>query len=146
MLKVKRIYLFKERYEALSKTPLFKDMQFSRNKETIKEWAPLIAEGLKDDIAMTRINYGSDVDFESLSHQMLKILSTNKKFSIHVNHEIKSISQADDKTWDIKIYCAKSKKVISVNAKFIFIGAGGSTIHLLQKVILKIKLDMQGFR
>ena len=74
----KNISFLKKRYEALSKTPLFKDMQFSRNKETIKEWAPLIAEDLKDDIAMTRINYGSDVDFESLSHQMLKILSTNK--------------------------------------------------------------------
>ena len=115
------------------------------NKETIKEWAPLIAEDLKDDIAMTRINYGSDVDFESLSHQMLKILSTNKKFSIHVNHEIKSISQADDKTWDIKIYCTKRKKVISVNAKFIFIGAGGSTIHLLQKSNIKNQIGYAGF-
>lgn len=141
----KNISFLKKRYEALSKTPLFKDMQFSRNKETIKEWAPLIAEDLKDDIAMTRINYGSDVDFESLSHQMLKILSTNKKFSIHVNHEIKSISQADDKTWDIKIYCAKSKKVISVNAKFIFIGAGGSTIHLLQKSNIKNQIGYAGF-
>jgi malate dehydrogenase (quinone) len=118
----KNISFLKKRYEALSKTPL-----------------------LKDDIAMTRINYGSDVDFESLSHQMLKILSTNKKFSIHVNHEIKSISQADDKTWDIKIYCAKSKKVISVNAKFIFIGAGGSTIHLLQKSNIKNQIGYAGF-
>ena len=141
----KNISFLKKRYEALTKTHLFKEMQFSRNKEIIKEWAPLIAEDLKDDIAMTRINYGSDVDFESLSHQMLKILSANKNFSIHVNHEIKSISQANDKTWDIKIYCAKSKKIISVNAKFIFIGAGGSTIHLLQKSNIKNQIGYAGF-
>jgi malate dehydrogenase (quinone) len=141
----KDISFLKKRYEALSKTLLFKSMQFSRNLETIKKWAPLIGEASKDNIAMTRSEYGSDVDFESLSHQMLKILSTNKKFAVHVNHEIKSISQAPDKTWDLKIYNAKNKKIILVNAKFIFIGAGGSTIHLLQKSNIKNQIGYGGF-
>ena len=141
----KDISFLKKRYEALSKTLLFKDMQFSRNLETIKKWAPLIGEVSKDNIAMTRSEYGSDVDFESLSHQMLKILSTNNKFAVHVNHEIKSISQAPDKTWDLKIYSAKNKKIILVNAKFIFIGAGGSTIHLLQKSNIKNQIGYGGF-
>ena len=141
----KDISFLKKRYEALSKTLLFKGMQFSRNLETIKKWAPLIGEVSKDNIAMTRSEYGSDVDFESLSHQMLKILSTNNKFAVHVNHEIKSISQAPDKTWDLKIYNAKTKKIILVNAKFIFIGAGGSTIHLLQKSNIKNQIGYGGF-
>ncbi len=141
----KDISFLKKRYEALSKTLLFKSMQFSRNLETIKKWAPLIGEVSKDNIAMTRSEYGSDVDFESLSHQMLKILSTNKKFAVHVSHEIKSISQAPDKTWDLKIYNAKNKKIILVNAKFIFIGAGGSTIHLLQKSNIKNQIGYGGF-
>ena len=141
----KDISFLKKRYEALSKTLLFKSMQFSRNLETIKKWAPLIGEVSKDNIAMTRSEYGSDVDFESLSHQMLKILSTNKKFAVHVNHEIKSISQAPDKTWDLKIYSAKNKNIILVNAKFIFIGAGGSTIHLLQKSNIKNQIGYGGF-
>ncbi len=141
----KDISFLKKRYEALSKTLLFKGMQFSRNLETIKKWAPLIGEVSKDNIAMTRSEYGSDVDFESLSHQMLKILSTNNKFAVHVNHEIKSISQAPDKTWDLKIYNVKTKKIILVNAKFIFIGAGGSTIHLLQKSNIKNQIGYGGF-
>ena len=141
----KDISFLKKRYEALSKTLSFKGMQFSSNLETIKKWAPLIGDKLKDNIAMTRVDYGSDVDFESLSHQMLKILSANKNFSVHVNHEIKSISQAKDKTWDLKIYNAKNKKIISINAKFIFIGAGGSTIHLLQKSNIKNQIGYGGF-
>jgi len=141
----KDISFLKKRYEALSKTLSFKGMQFSSNLETIKKWAPLIGDKLKDNIAMTRVDYGSDVDFESLSHQMLKILSANKNFSVHVNHEIKSISQAKDKTWDLKIYNAKNKKIISINAKFIFIGAGGSTIHLLQKSTIKNQIGYGGF-
>ena len=141
----KDISFLKKRYEALSKTLLFKGMQFSRNLETIKKWAPLIGEVSKDNIAMTRAEHGSDVDFESLSHQMLKILSTNKNFAVHTNHEIKSISQAQDKTWDLKIYNAKTKKIILVNAKFIFIGAGGSTIHLLQKSNIKNQIGYGGF-
>jgi malate dehydrogenase (quinone) len=141
----KDISFLKKRYEALSKTLLFKGIQFSRNLETIKKWAPLIGEVSTDNIAMTRAEHGSDVDFESLSHQMLKILSTNKNFAVHVNHEIKSISQAQDKTWDLKIYNAKNKKIILVNAKFIFIGAGGSTIHLLQKSNIKNQIGYGGF-
>ena len=141
----KDISFLKKRYEALSKTLFFKGMQFSRNLETIKKWAPLIGEVSTDNIAMTRAEHGSDVDFESLSHQMLKILSTNKNFAVHVNHEIKSISQAQDKTWDLKIYNAKTKKIILVNAKFIFIGAGGSTIHLLQKSNIKNQIGYGGF-
>lgn len=141
----KDISFLKKRYEALSKTLSFKGMQFSSNLETIKKWAPLIGDKLKDNIAMTRVEYGSDVDFESLSHQMLKILSANKNFSVHVNHEIKSISQAQDKTWDLKIYNVKNKKIISVNAKFVFIGAGGSTIHLLQKSNIKNQIGYGGF-
>ena len=141
----KDISFLKKRYEALSKTLSFKGMQFSSNLETIKKWAPLIGDISKDNIAMTRAQYGSDVNFESLSHQMLKILSANKNFSVHVNHEIKSISQAKDKTWDLKIYNAKNKKIISINAKFIFIGAGGSTIHLLQKSNIKNQIGYGGF-
>ena len=141
----KDISFLKKRYEALSKTLSFKGMQFTSKPETIKKWAPLIGEVSTDNIAMTRAEHGSDVDFESLSHQMLKILSTNKNFAVHVNHEIKSISQAQDKTWDLKIYNAKTKKIILVNAKFIFIGAGGSTIHLLQKSNIKNQIGYGGF-
>lgn len=139
------ISFLKKRYEALSKTLLFKGMQFSRNKETIKKWAPLIDVESKDEIAMTKYEFGSDVDFESLSHQMLKILSKNKKFSVHTRHEIKSILQRNDKTWDLIIDNIKKNETILVNAKFIFIGAGGSTIHLLQKSNIKNQIGYAGF-
>jgi len=141
----KNISFLKKRYEALSKTLLFKGMQFSRNKETIKKWAPLIGVEPKDEIAMTKYEFGSDVNFEALSHEMLKILSKNKKFSVHTHHEIKSISQKNDKTWDLKIYNIKKDETVLVNAKFIFIGAGGSTIHLLQKSNIKNQNGYAGF-
>jgi malate dehydrogenase (quinone) len=94
---------------------------------------------------MTKYEYGIDVDFESLSHEMLKILSENKRFSVHTHHEIKSISQKNDKTWDIKILNIKNSEMFLVNAKFIFIGAGGSTIHLLQKSNIKNQIGYAGF-
>jgi len=76
---------------------------------------------------------------------MLKILSKNKKFSVHTHHEIKSISQKNDKTWDLKIHNIKKDQTVLVNAKFIFIGAGGSTIHLLQKSNIKNQIGYGGF-
>ena len=141
----KNISFLKKRYEALSKTLLFNDMEFSSNKKTIKKWAPLIGVGSKGEVALTRYKYGSDVDFESLSHEMLKILSENKRFSVHTHHEIKSISQKNDKTWDIKILNIKNSEMFLVNAKFIFIGAGGATIHLLQKSNIKNQIGYAGF-
>ncbi len=141
----KNISFLKKRYEALSKSILFQGLQFSCDKETIKKWAPLIDVASKDEIAMTKYEFGSDLNFESLSHQMLKILYTNKNFSIHTLHEIKSITQKNDKTWNIKIYNIKTKELILVNAKFIFIGAGGATIHLLQKSNIKNQKGYAGF-
>ena len=141
----KNISFLKKRYEALSKTLLFKGIQFSQNKETIKKWAPLIDVESNHEIAMTKYDFGSDVNFESLSHEMLKILSKNKKFSVHTHHEIKSISQKNDKTWDLKIHNIKKDQTVLVNAKFIFIGAGGSTIHLLQKSNIKNQIGYGGF-
>jgi len=139
------ISFLKKRYDALSKSLLFKGMQFTQDKSTIKKWAPLIDAEIEDEIAMTKVDHGSDVDFESLSHEMLNILLANKNFSIHCNHEVKSISQKNDKTWDIKIYDLKRKEMISMNAKFIFIGAGGSSIHLLQKSSIKNQIGYAGF-
>ena len=142
----KNIFFLKKRFEALSKTLLFKGIEFSRNKEIIKKWAPLIGVESKDEIAMTKYEYGSDVDFESLSHEILKILSMNKNFSVHTHHEVKSISQKNNNnTWNIKIYNTKNKETISVNAKFIFIGSGGSSIHLLQKSNIKNQIGYAGF-
>ena len=141
----KNISFLKKRYETLNKTLAFKGIEFSRNKETIKKWAPLIDVNSKDEVAMTNYAYGSDVDFESLSHEMLKILSKNEKFSFHTNHKIKSILQKNDKTWDIKIVDTKNDETFLVNAKFIFIGAGGSTIHLLQKSNIRNQIGYGGF-
>ena len=141
----KNISFLKKRYEALTKTLPFKEMQFSRRRETIKQWAPLVAEDFKDNIAMTRVDLGSDIDFESLSVQMLKILSTSKNFSLHTHHEVKAMSQKNDKTWDIKIYNSKNKATILINANFIFIGAGGSSIQLLQKSNIKNQIGYAGF-
>ncbi|QDD10889.1 malate:quinone oxidoreductase [Candidatus Methylopumilus planktonicus] len=141
----KNISFLKKRYEALTKTLPFKEMQFSRRRETIKQWAPLVAEDFKDNIAMTRVDLGSDIDFESLSVQMLKILSTSKNFSLHTHHEVKAMSQKNDKTWDIKIYNSKNKATILINANFIFIGAGGSSIQLLQKSNIKNQIGYACF-
>ena len=73
------------------------------------------------------------------------VLSKNKKFIVHTNHEVKSISQQNDKTWNLKIYDNKKDEMILVNSKFIFIGAGGSTIHLLQKSKIKNQNGYAGF-
>ncbi|CAM8394223.1 COG0579 Predicted dehydrogenase [Candidatus Methylopumilus planktonicus] len=141
----KNISFLKKRYEALIKTTPFKEMHFSRDRETIKEWAPLVTDDIKDNIAMTRVELGSDIDFKSLSEQMLKILSSNKNFSLYTHHEVKSIFQKNDKTWDIKIYNSKNKKIILINANFVFIGAGGSSIQLLQKSNIKNQIGYAGF-
>ena len=76
----KNISFLKKRYEALSKTLSFKGMEFSRNKETIKKWAPLIGGEINDEVAMTKYEYGSDVNFESLSYEMLKFYQRVKNF------------------------------------------------------------------
>ena len=84
-------------------------------------------------VAATRVKHGSDVDFGSLTRNLVKQLQKHEKFSLLVNHEVDDFEHARDGSWFVRINDRKTKKATTVRAKFVFLGAGGGALPLLQE-------------
>ncbi|WLD22568.1 malate dehydrogenase (quinone) [Flavobacterium dauae] len=125
----------KKRHEALKKHPLFEAMEFSEDREVIKKWAPLIMEGrdYKEKIAATHMNLGTDVNFGELTRQMIKHQVSQNGVTVSFNTEVYNLKRTQDNRWTIFIKDLKTGKKRTITTKFVFIGAGGASILLLEK-------------
>lgn len=125
----------RQRWEKLSAHHLFKEMEFSEDPEVLKQWMPLVMNGRKagEAVAATRIAHGSDVDFGSLTRNLVASLEKQEGFDLLVNSEVVSFDQQADKSWKVKVKNLKTGEKTIIEAGFVFLGAGGGALPLLQK-------------
>jgi len=124
----------RKRYAALSSHPLYYGMDYSEDAEQIGEWLPLVMEGRDpgDVVTATRMVTGTDVDYGALTKDLLDSLRDKDGFSIHFFSRVQDLERNGD-TWRVKIRDEESGEHRDVQAKFVFIGAGGGSLRLLQK-------------
>ncbi|AIQ74299.1 malate dehydrogenase (quinone) [Paenibacillus odorifer] len=129
----KDIAFLKKRFEALSKNPLFQGMEFSADSKKLMEWIPLIIQNrpANESIAATKIDSGTDVNFGALTRILFEHLKS-KNVDLHYKHSVNSMKRNSAGLWDLKIRNA-SGNIEQHTAKFVFIGGGGGSLHLLQK-------------
>ncbi|MFD2663640.1 malate:quinone oxidoreductase [Paenibacillus thailandensis] len=130
----KDVTFLRKRFEALSKNPLFEGMEFSDDPDKLAEWIPLMMKDRKVNgpIAATRIESGTDVNFGALTRILFDHLK-NKKVDIKFNHQVDDVKRTSDGLWELKVKNVQSGAVERHAAKFVFIGGGGGSLHLLQK-------------
>ncbi len=128
------VTFLKKRFEALSNNPLFKGMEFSDQPEKLMEWIPLIMEDRKLDkpIAATKIDSGTDVNFGALTRMLFDHLES-KHVNVNYKHSVENIKRTKDGLWELKVRNLYNSMVERHTAKFVFIGGGGGSLHLLQK-------------
>lgn len=128
-----QVDFLRSRHKGMTAHHFFKDMEYTEDREKIKEWAPLILEGRDDTpIAMTRMNQGTDVNFGKLSSKFVQWLGEQENCGYLTNHRVTDMTKGDDR-WTLEIKNVNSGKTFTNTAKFIFIGAGGGSLPLLQK-------------
>ncbi len=129
------VNFLKKRHEALVKQPLFEAMEFSEDPEVIKKWAPLIIEGRdhKEKIAATHMNLGTDVNFGELTRRMIKHQVSQEGVRVSFNTEVYNLKRTQDGRWTVFIKNVKTGEKRTITTKFVFIGAGGASILLLEK-------------
>src|SRR5271170_3642351 len=110
-------------------------MEYAENRAKIAEWAPLIMDGRGDEkpFAATRIITGTDVDYGALTHLLVKHLSAQPGVSVRYKHRVVGLDQEDNGAWRVDIEDDDTRERDAVSGKFVFIGAGGDAIELLQK-------------
>ncbi|MEH2921064.1 malate dehydrogenase (quinone) [Samsonia erythrinae] len=126
----------KRRYDAMQHSTLYRGMEFSDDPNTIKTWAPLVMEGRDpaQKIAATRMPIGTDVNYGEITRQLVDAMKKKSNFALHLNAEVRDIKRNPDNTWSVTYADLKNgEKENVIKAKFVFIGAGGAALPLLQK-------------
>jgi malate dehydrogenase (quinone) len=130
------IAYLKKRYEALTQSELFKGMEYSEDHAVLKQWFPLMMENRdpSEQVAATRMNLGTDVNFGALSWSMIQYLFSQDRSILKLAQDVKDIDRSKDgKFWEVKVKNLTTDQTRIVKAKFVFIGAGGGALHLLEK-------------
>merc|ERR1719456_13848 len=124
----------KARYDVLSKHPLFKGMEYSEDHATMKKWCPVMFQGRdpSERLSMTKVPYGTDMDFGSLASHMSKAF-IKLGGDLELFTTVSGLKKDGDK-WIVTVSAndlGKGKR--QLRSKFVFVGAGGWALLLLQK-------------
>ena len=125
----------RKRHKALLKYHPFRGMKYSEDHQQLSEWMPIVMEGRDKNqkIAATKMDIGTDVNFGSLTRNLLDYLDNLNGVTVHLNHEVQSIDRKEDTQWSIELKDLVSGEKRDVSTSFIFIGAGGGSLYLLEK-------------
>ena len=141
----------KHRHALLKTHHLFEHMQFSDDFAQLKNWMPLIManRNANESLAATYVEAGSDVDFGALTRHMVAHLKSQANFSLHTNTQVKNLNKvkdrAKDNSWHVKLRDLNTKHTQTIKAKFVFLGAGGGALPLLQKADIDESKGYGGF-
>ncbi|HEX2248127.1 MAG TPA: malate:quinone oxidoreductase [Arthrobacter sp.] len=124
----------KRRYEALRAEPLFQEIEFSEDHAELEKWVPLVMRGRdpQQRVAGSRVAGGTDVDFGALTRELAGYMDAQGA-ELHYGHKVVDVSRASDGRWDLKVKKNSTGEVSKVSARFVFVGAGGGALHLLQR-------------
>jgi malate dehydrogenase (quinone) len=128
------VSFLKKRFDTLSAHHCYHGMEYSDDKKQIENWIPLVMESRdpNEKVAATRMRTGTDVDYGALTNNLLKSLKDKDGFSIHFSSRVQDLRREKNR-WSVRIRDEKTGAHREVLAKFVFIGAGGGALPLLQK-------------
>ncbi|PTH21253.1 malate dehydrogenase (quinone) [Staphylococcus capitis] len=140
------VRFLKSRVDSLQKNVLFEKMEISEDPEKIKKWVPLMMEERKSEepIAITYDETGTDVNFGALTKKLISNLQ-EKHVEVNYKHEVQDIKKQDNGNWNVVIKDLTSGQITNYETEFVFIGAGGASLPLLQKTGIKESKHIGGF-
>jgi len=129
------VSFLRKRFKAMVAHHCYEGMEYSEDPKKIADWVPLVMEGRTGDdpVAATRIITGTDVDYGALTHHLVRHLVSQPDCSVHYKSRVTHLAREEDGRWRVEVYDIDSGEKRAVTAKFVFIGAGGGALPLLQK-------------
>ena len=125
----------RRRHAALLHSPLFQGMEFSTDPARIAGWIPLVMAGRDpaEPVAATHMPLGTDVNFGNLTRALFDQLRAQPGVQFQLGQEVEDFRQKDDGIWRLKVQDLASGETRIVRGRFVFIGAGGGSLPLLEK-------------
>lgn len=131
----KNVEFLRKRHATLSQHPCFKDMEYSEDHEVLRQWMPLVMQDRDptEKVAATRVRYGSDVNFGALARHLVSNLEQQDGFELRLNRTVKDLNKNSDGSWSVVLKNTQDGGTETVQSRFVFLGAGGGALPLLQK-------------
>jgi malate dehydrogenase (quinone) len=128
------VAFLKKRFETLTANHCYAGMEYSEDKQQLAAWFPLVMEGrsLGEIVAATRMQTGTDVDYGALTTILLDSLNDTEGFTIHYLSRVQDLHR-DGNGWNVRVRDEKDGSHREIRTNFVFIGAGGGSLPLLQK-------------
>ncbi|MBL8622824.1 MAG: malate dehydrogenase (quinone) [Myxococcales bacterium] len=128
------VAFLRTRARQLATSPLFHDLEYSEDRAQLAAWMPLVMDGRGADrpVAATRMQRGTDVNFGALTRSLFTWLDDAPGFALRLNHEVVDLRR-DGAGWAIDVRDLTAGEERTVRARFVFIGAGGYSLSLLEK-------------
>lgn len=125
----------KKRHAALTECHLFKGMEYSEDPQQLQQWIPLVMQGraTADKVAATRMEIGTDVNFGALTRCLFQQLQKMDGVTLYFHHEVRKLERNEPSGWSLQVKDLQTGKKRTVKAGFVFIGAGGGSLPLLEK-------------
>ena len=140
-----QVDFLRARYAGMKRHHFFREMEFSTDRDTIARWAPLLLDGRGNvPIAATKMNGGTDVNFGALSRKLLKWFERQEGCRIARGHRVVGLKKVDS-TWEVTARHLAAGDVHTSRAKFVFVGAGGGSLPLLQTAGIPEARGLGGF-
>lgn len=136
----------KARREALVANPLFATMEYIDDRDEFAKRLPLMAAGRdpSEPVALNWTQDGTDVDFGSLSKQLIGY-TAQRGMATLFGHDVRDLSRNSDGGWTVKVVNRRTGAKRTIQSKFVFVGAGGGALPLLQKSGMKEAKGFGGF-
>lgn len=147
----KNIVFLRQRVAQLQQHPLFAEMQYSEAFEQLQTWMPLMMAKRDNSqaLAASYVAHGADIDFGALTRYMVKYLQASSNFTLLKQTKVRNLSKvknrAKDNTWHVHLQDLQTKQKQTIKAKFVFLGAGGGALPLLQKANIDESKGYGGF-
>ena len=140
-----QVDFLRSRHAGMSAHHFFSEMEYTTDRATIGSWAPLLLEGRGDvPIAATKMDGGTDVNFGNVSRKLLEWLANQEGCGIATGHRVVDLERVLA-GWALGIRDVATGELRHNRAKFVFVGAGGGSLPLLQKAGIPEARGLGGF-
>jgi malate dehydrogenase (quinone) len=141
-----RVDYLRRRQQALAGNPLFARTELIDDPDEFARRLPFMA-AKRDFSEPTALNWaadGTDVDFGALSRQLVGFCVRGGATALF-GHEVRDLTRQSDGGWTLRVHNRRTGEKRRLNARFVFVGAGGDALPLLQKSGIKEVRGYAGF-
>ncbi|MGE5696663.1 MAG: malate dehydrogenase (quinone) [Candidatus Sericytochromatia bacterium] len=129
-----QVDFLRRRRDALVHNPLFASTELVDDADEFARRLPLMAAGrdFTEPVALNWTQDGTDVDFGSLTKQLLSFAVQHGTEALF-GHEVRKLRRESDGTWAVTVRNNRTGATSVITTKFVFVGAGGDALRLMQK-------------